>query len=286
MLYFEHATGNAPYIFVEVIPKTSDKFRLLIYWRYKPTNDTLSTHKIIINRSDKPNGDYTKVAEVEATQTYYIDEFFWHNYNVYPSYTLSIDDLTITRPVTVGNVPSPESLLVRKHNEIGLRMSGTPILVYIRKVTGERCSCFTAARGKVSDMTCPLCFGTGFSGGYYAPILTLGNITPARKTHELKEFLAQKEIVELTMSHFPLLSPRDLIVNLNKGTKWRIVEVDPSEDSVCVLHQRAVLARLNPSDVEYSIPLPDGTMEPILKPRKQPYIYNVNPNIKETTNGS
>lgn len=46
----------------------------------------------------------------------------------------------------------------------------TAILVYPRRVFGKRCDCAPPGQGSYSNM-CGLCLGTGFIGGYHAPVL-------------------------------------------------------------------------------------------------------------------
>jgi hypothetical protein len=112
---------------------------------------------------------------------------------------------------------------------------------------------------------CPGCYGTSYEGGYYEPILTLGNIIPEQKGEQPDITSRQRSQTIIKMSNFPALRPKDILYEVNAGIRWRVVTISPSEMNRDLLVQEVSIVKLNTGDVEHTLPVPDG-MEYVIKP--------------------
>lgn len=283
MIYFESAVHRTNYIYVSTINRTS----VIIYWRYKPTVDTLESHTISIYRSYGQTQTPTKVASVSAANTHYIDEVP----NIYDSYShiyyqLQINDGALTDKVTFDNKPMPRTLHRRKNVDLHLRTSGLPCLVYQKSVDGAFCPvCFDTLQRKATDPNCPVCLGTGRTGGWYSPIYTLFYIVPPTESIQPDDVPKQIQESQALLGYFPLVNPKDLIFDLTVGEHWRITSVHPIKDAYDTISQELGVTKVAHRDGEYLLPLPSEKLTPVLTPLKhRKYLIDLT-KLQETING-
>lgn len=55
---------------------------------------------------------------------------------------------------------------IRRREQTLLNFLGELCLVYIAKTDGSTCTCYRTYQGQSTDPDCPVCFGSGFIGGY------------------------------------------------------------------------------------------------------------------------
>lgn len=106
--------------------------------------------------------------------------------------------------------------------EMQLEATGEKVILYRRKWTGEKCPCYDHSRGQ-SRSRCPVCFSTGFVGGYVQYINireTDGKIwvrvNPTQEDLELKEEgMFQSFEPSCWGLPTPILRDRDVVVRYN-----------------------------------------------------------------------
>ena len=144
---------------------------------------------------------------------------------------------------------------------------GEPCLIIKRKSFGARCpTCWSAARQQRLRTHCDTCKGTGFVTGYYQPIQTqLSFDSDPKKNDVQKEYENPYDTKRARLSNYPLVRPKDLIVNMDDNKRYVIVHVDTtklprmSESALIlskqnyILSQMLTLEELNPDDNEYFI---------------------------------
>jgi len=146
---------------------------------------------------------------------------------------------------------------------------GEPSLVLKRKSTGERCTnCWDVNRQQRIKTHCDVCNGTGFTDGYYRPIkVQIAFDSDPKKTDSQKEWENVFDTQRARVCGYPLLRPKDLIVNRDDYKRYVITHVEttklpllskdadtPSQKSN-ILSQLLTLEELNPDDNEYNIEL-------------------------------
>jgi len=283
MLRFENtSTPNTFAIYVDSI----DRDDVLIHWKYKPTHDELSDHRITIYRSEGQTGEPTLLKNISAFNTTFVDTDV-NDYDNYRRwyYQLQIDDGELTQRFTTDLNPDNMALAYRKRVKVEMRFDGTPCLAYVRSDSGQRCSACWNVRMQMSDPNCEVCDGTGYETGYFPPVLTLIHIIPPVLVTQAQETLKKLQTTYAFMGHFPLMNPLDFIADLETGLRWRIVKNQPIKAANSVVKQQVELIKVNLTDVEYKIDLPKEDLEPIIIPRKGQYFAKYN-TIKEIPNGN
>jgi len=144
---------------------------------------------------------------------------------------------------------------------------GEPCMVIKRKSFGARCPvCWSQERRQVTKSHCDTCHGTGFVIGYYQPILIqISFDSDPRKADGQKEWENVYDSKRARLCNYPLLRPKDLIVNIDDYKRYVITHVETtkiprlSESAIVLSKQNYILSQLltmeelNPDDNEYFI---------------------------------
>lgn len=133
--------------------------------------------------------------------------------------------------------------------------SGNFFAVLKRKHFGKRCGeCFDEGSKTVLISHCEACYGTGWEGGFYDPILTSGKISEAplqERTEQSSETQIQQ--ARLEMLDFPRLESDDVLVELDKNRRWIVDSVVERKIRRMRVTQSVRCKELNRSAVEYHI---------------------------------
>jgi len=256
---------------VHVFQQTSDA--QVVGWTYVPVGGAPTSGATVkVERSYVEHEGFEVLdAAVTASQGFYKDTSVnlhdqWRR--VY--YRLTLDD-GVNDPKVIGTywmeneLPGPARGFIR-NTETLLRLGGVPILIMQRVFdTSSRCtSCWDPVMGMTTSSSCTECFNTGYTGGYHSAILTLGQLQPAAKQSDPSDTLRQSRNTAILIANYPILRPRDLIIELNKGRRYRVGGISTAEYGRALINQTAALVALNPSDVEHQVDHPDpSTLEPL-----------------------
>jgi len=147
---------------------------------------------------------------------------------------------------------------------------GEPCLIIKKKSFGARCPhCWSAERQQRIRTHCDVCKGSGYVTGYYQAISEqVAFDSDPKKSDSQKEFENVFDTIRARLSNYPLVRPKDLIVNLDNNKRFVINHVETTklpklselESSTKVLSkqnyiisQLLTLEELNPDDNEYFI---------------------------------
>ena len=104
--------------------------------------------------------------------------------------------------------------------------------------------------------SCTSCYGTGFAGGFYAPIEVYGQIptaTVATATQQLGKVASQDSM--LLLANYPLLTEGDVVIEA-ENVRWRVGQsINVIEKQRAVVRQQAPIKRIDANEVEFSLPL-------------------------------
>jgi len=243
----------------------------LIGWNlWTVGNENPNTAQVRIDRAYSENGTYEQIDLVPALNQFYLDSTvnvsdLWRR----PFYRLQLvvnnSALPAYDPVRLdGDITGP-AINAMRASQVLVRQGGSPVLVFQRRFAEDRCSCWDAVMQKSSDPDCPMCFGTGYTEGYYEPIATLAVIDPESKQNTPGDITRQDTVTRAMMANYPLLRPRDLIHETNQGGWYRVGGITPAEYKRVLVNQSFSLTRINPSDIETTLEVPDlSTLNPIL----------------------
>lgn len=136
-----------------------------------------------------------------------------------------------------GGIQKKDGVFVRESNvfnhmlqreELMLETTGEPFVLLRRKWTGTRCICHRLRR-EHPDKRCPICFGTGFQGGYDQFINTrrpdgrmLARVSPTNEDLKIEDKggLTPDYSPNVWTLAFPGLKDRDVLIRFNEdGTE-------------------------------------------------------------------
>lgn len=132
---------------------------------------------------------------------------------------------------------------------------GRKCWVFPVRTFGPACTCNDLILGRKTRSNHPVCFGTGWLGGYMSPVESYVQIDPNPKStqpNSLQEIYPSNTTARLTS--FPPVSPRDILVEL-ENRRWRVVSVATTQRLRSVLHQELVIHEIPKGDIEYDLPV-------------------------------
>lgn len=166
-------------------------------------------------------------------------------------------------------LPRRQYLLRRKiHSDIrdSFRFNSIPFAVLKRRHWGVRCTaCFDLTTGRVTNGRCPVCYSTGFVGGYHEPVEIA-----ARKgvTNVHVQDAAQGKVevnqIDITLLDYPALQVDDLVCEIRQDRRYIVKHATRTELRGVPVHQKAVLSELSRDSVAYDV---------LLKPGMSPALY-------------
>jgi hypothetical protein len=259
---------------IHVMQQTSDT--QVIGWKLaRIGNASVAGSSLTITQSYAPNDGF--VAATPSPAPALTDNFTlvtnsgYHDHWRLPYYKLTVTDADSNSktygPFRVeGEVDGISLHLIRNVRTL-LRLGGNPVLIYQRIFDQtNRCTCWDPVLKKVTRSNCTLCFNTGFTTGYYDPLLTLALITPEPKVSEPGDTLRQTTATDSLTLNYPVLRPRDVIYEVNTARRFRVGNIRPIEKNRVLIHQEFPIIRLNPSDIEHQLDVPDvTTLIPLIK---------------------
>lgn len=237
---------------------------IAVSWEIKDTDDDLGAFHFTLGRSNSPGGPFESIAGTMTNVYQFFDKTqqMKSNYRKF-YYRLTITD-SRTQEKLQSQVVAPEAqpdfflLEIRRRNDLYLRrFVGVPSAILIAKTFGQRCkTCWDTVKMRQRSSNCRTCFNIGYVGGYFPQINTYTNFSP---NPELVQLLETGEMdtnnTNMWMSSFPLLSPRDIIVEFPLNKRWRVVTVGKTERLRATSRQIAQVVEVNRNDVEYLLPV-------------------------------
>lgn len=144
---------------------------------------------------------------------------------------------------------------------------GDSIYLMKRKVDGSRCpECWNQYTFRRTKTNCQTCHGTGFFDGFYRPIETQMSMDINPKVAEQSQ-MGEIQVTNIKgrMSHFPIVTPRDMVIMKSSNDRFTVVNVDYtklpnlslgrnsfSNDSY-IISQIINMSQLNPSDPKFDV---------------------------------
>jgi hypothetical protein len=132
--------------------------------------------------------------------------------------------------------------------------------VFPVRTFGQRCgACYNDITGKRRISHCVTCYDTSFVRGYHNPIESWISIDPPSKAEQNTSIgPLQMQVTTARIGYWPPLKPRDLIIE-SENIRWRVVQVNQTEQLRAPVHQEIQIHRIPPTDIEYRIEFNLGT---------------------------
>lgn len=236
--------------------------RLLISWEFEQTLENFQEYSFELQRSQSPESDFETVHRF-TDSVQFVDELqykrLWTTlfYRIKTT-QLSTGAVAITGPEGIGSAPNLEALEIIRRNDILLKNRrhgiGVPIIVFLKKRSGITCECWDADKKRPRTSNCLECFGGTFYGGYHDPIITWANLTPDTKMVQIPQW-GEMEANEsrIFMSNYPVLTPKDVVIDPHKMILWTVERIETSERRGCLLHQIVSISYIDKNHVLYTL---------------------------------
>jgi hypothetical protein len=159
-----------------------------------------------------------------------------------------------------AGLPRRQMLLKRKilrDERIGFKFNGTQFAVLKRRHWGTRCKvCFDLLTKRVTRSKCNECYGTGFEGGYWAPV----RITARQGVTNVQTQIAPQGNVDinkkrLVLLDYPAVEPFDVLVDIAQNARFIVDTATRTELRSVVVHQELTISEIARDSIEYRIPV-------------------------------
>lgn len=244
-------------------PESIDDYKFHIYW----SKDPVSGYLAVTDSNDDPieiDGAVGPLSYTHPLKQYDFNQDFYYK-------ILAIEKADPTNEffsniVRIGLYKNGVHETMRHAEETLYRhYQGEPCFIIKRKSFGARCPvCWSAERQQRIRSHCDTCHGTGFVAGYYQPIdIQISFDSDPKKTDLQKEWENVYDTKRARLSNYPLVRPKDLIVNKDDYKRYVITHVETtklpklSEDKNVLSKQNYIVSQiltleeLNPDDNEY-----------------------------------
>jgi hypothetical protein len=251
--------------------------QVLVAWTIEPIRTGATDVLFHVERSQSPDfADEDAIEEITtalpgvAGQTVYeyLDitvnlQNFWRRWY----YRIRAEDTSLSKEYT-SDVKTWESdakifelEIIARHDWLLRYETGTPCFALIERTAGgDHCQvCYNPSLGRPSKSQCSECFGTGRERPFFQPILTFVDFNPPAKATQMSQREMQVGQTNVWWSAFPQLKPRDLLVEVLSGERWRVVSVNPVGDVRTSVQHFATLERVSQRDIEHQIAIPVAT---------------------------
>ena len=158
-----------------------------------------------------------------------------------------------------------------------LEHAGERVLLYLKKKAGVVCPCMTRdlkSRSHIrADQDCPICYGSGFIGGFDGPhTILIANLTTEQRIMQTERGMKLNYNIETWTGPFPIISQRDMILRRN-GDRVLVGPMTATEGpGGVIVQQNFSIEIIDTTDIRYKFPvqpLPHQYMQPgIDKPGK------------------
>ena len=232
-------------------------------WTLADTSEDLLDYSFQVCRSESPNGPFEALAPPFVDQYVFIDNTVHsgHRWRKY-FYQLHVVRLTTLDAQDVGPVSKdPDADLIalelRRHMQLLFReFAGRRCYVLPARTFGQRCSsCYNPVLKQKRSSGCRLCLDTSFVRGYMSPIESWIQFDPSAKTEQQGNLGPQQQSnTSARLTWYPPLKPRDIVIE-GENRRWRVVQVNQTEQGRAAVHQEVQLHEIPPRDIEFAIPL-------------------------------
>ena len=242
---------------------------IAVTWEMEGSQEDFNNYRMSVLRAFAPSSDPAEYDVLvtginPATTYYYLDTDIMtvsdKILNLY--YILQISGL-LNNEVTYSNaattmyqVTDTHAMeIIRRRQIVFDHHSSTPVFVFVRKKTGTFCpNCYDPVLQTITTSNCTTCYGTGYVGGYYAPITITGQINtqPVRETFQIFGDWQDQDGV-LYMQGFPLLAPKDMVYLHDR--RWLVQNVGSVAKSEYYIAQIVHIRQVERLDITNQVPV-------------------------------
>jgi hypothetical protein len=145
------------------------------------------------------------------------------------------------------------------------KLNGVEIAVVKRMHWGPRCAkCWDKTTKTVTRGNCTACYGTGFSPGYFTPVLTLGRRGTLPTAKQISpQGISDYRPTQVTILDAPKVEPDDLLVFLKDNRRFIVKSAIQTELKTVGVHQKFEVSELARSCIEYRLVVDPTRIPPL-----------------------
>jgi hypothetical protein len=176
-----------------------------------------------------------------------------------------VEAVSIVEPRLDGVQRLLKRKILRDESLTFKKLNGVEIAVVKRMHWGPRCTkCWDKTTKSVTRANCITCFGTGFSPGYFAPILTLGRRGTLPAAKQLSpQGVSEYRPTQVTILDAPKVDPDDVLVFLKDNKRFLVKAHIQTELKTVGVHQKLEVSEIARSSIEYRLVVDPARIPPL-----------------------
>lgn len=209
------------------------------------------------------NGTFYRLNKTPINNNKFLDDSRGVNPNV--TYWYKVSSLYQDNDIWIEGIPSAAVQYkyttanlfwfnkINERNMWMLKMDGMYFDFYSRKYEGEHCTCYDEARGRAGQGSCPICYGTGFVGGYSPQCQLLVRLVNVEESLSISREYYQWNVSPSawTITSLPIHN-RDLLISPD-GKFYHILSVNVNQAGGYLFHHDLRLKYIEPEDPIYKM---------------------------------
>ena len=240
--------------------------RIALTWSTFPEEEPQAGFRYRVWRAPQPEGPWTLLHELAGLRVYL--DYLVDLYTPGATYVYRVDcrapedDDWQPSAYAVYRSDDPDVYtdeIIRRHHMLLEHSRAPECSIFTRRLYGTRCQCWNALRKESNGSRCPICYGTGWVGGYFGPYRERVSFSMSRAQRRMLSRASDgvaDGTTECWTVNYPALTPGDLIVT-PFNDRYRVLQTQVSRRGLVVLHQVMAVARLAVTDAAYGLS-PDG----------------------------
>lgn len=232
-----------------------------------PNNDDMTNYRLELYRSEVQE-NFKLIGEPSISTNHFVDYGVdTRNRNRYYHYILRAlyipSDSTFVDATAVASMPTPDVIaldVVRAERLLLKWYLRTKVWFYQARTYGSRChNCWDDVQSRRSKHDCPVCYGTGFIGGFFDPIPGYIDFSPNPLAVQASSFgpiASQPSQSSAWTTNYPLLKVNDYMFEIDTGHRWKINQIGYNEKSRFVTKQLMGLDEEYLGHIIYNIKTP------------------------------
>jgi hypothetical protein len=240
-----------------------------LYWDVSPCHEDVNNYEFVVEKSDNELGPYYDLT-VPFVDRYHIrdstvsGQHAYYNKIYYRVRVQERGDTSNSRTFPdIGGAklaakPDLAALEMARINNLKLKeFIGRKVWIFPRRKSGQRCgTCFDEVSQRKLLSNCSTCFGTGWVGGYHAPVEAYALIvTPNEQTIHANIGNINLENTSMMLGNYPEISEGDVVVEA-ENIRWRVAAtISKVAKARALIRQQAPIHRIPKSDIEFMLPM-------------------------------
>lgn len=249
-------------------PSASGEYKFWVYRSgssegpWEPVGEALTEKYCVVDRFDQPHSIGGNIRR--PNQLALFRQFYYRVVMLAPNGER--DEMATDSDPPMNEKGMQHWRRMQKNFQDMLRLNGRPCCVLKRRRWGKRCpKCSDAVLKEPLKSSCTVCWGTGFEGGFWAPVRILANRVGQGDTNiNTPEQRSDTRAVRIMIQSFPDVERDDLFVFPHDRRRYIVESVKIPEILHNGTHQTIVATELAASNVLYRLRVDDDAVAPLV----------------------